>query len=430
MSEILSSPAFLAGALALIILALVFVLLPLWGGDAGAARIARRRKALEELKDDLEPGDYQRRVAALDEEASASRVRTGSPRGLVPLMAVSVTLLAVFLYMQVGTPAGLAPQSGQNAELREILGNLTEQVRQQPEDTEAWTRLGMIWKDMSQFPAAEAAFRRVLYIDPDDTFARVELAETLLYASGRARLPEASRALLDEALRADRDNQKALWLAGLGAFHDGDQQRALTLWTRLRDLLPPGNVRDQVDDQLARVSGASETGPGGASTRTARVNPHAGILPDDTPQRSGDASNGEPMANSGTARPASATDPQTPTAQGASIEVTVTLASDLAERVNGSEAVFIFARAVNGPPAPLAVKRLSAAELPARVVLSDNDSMAEGLSLSTFPSVTVSARISRTGNAIASPGDLQGETEALSVGDTEAVEVAIDQVVD
>lgn len=410
MSEILTSPMFIVGAIGLTILALVFVLLPLWRGDAVRARIARRRKALEELRDDLDPGDYQRRLAALDEEARQTAGRAPAARGLSALLIVAVPLLAAFLYTQVGTPAGLAPQSGQNAELREVLGRLARQVREQPENTEAWTRLGMIWKEMSQFPAAEAAFRRVLFINPADTFARVELAETLLYASGRTQLPDASRELLDEALANNPDNQKALWLAGLGAFHDGDQQRALELWTRLRDLLPPGNVRDQVEAQLARVTGTAETPTPPSSNQTARVNPHARIVPDDTRQaRSKD--------QSGTA-----------SAQGPAIEVQVKLAPDLAGRVNGSETVFVFARAVNGPPAPLAVKRLAAADLPAQVVLSDSDSMAQGLTLSSFPSVTISARVSKTGNAIASPGDLQGATDGLPVNETERVDIVIDQV--
>ena len=417
MSEIMASPAFLASALALTMLALMFVLLPLWRGNAGGARIVRRRKALEELKDDLDPEDFQRRMAALEQEASENRVRTGSLRGLVPLMIVSVPLLAVLLYTQVGTPAGLAPQTGQNAELRELLGNLTRQVREQPEDVEAWNRLGIIWKDMRQFPAAEAAFRRVLFIEPENTFARVELAENLLYASGRAELPDASLDLLDQALASEPENQKALWLAGLGAFHNGNRQRAVALWTRLRDLLPPGNVRNQIEDQLARVTGSDEIANSPALDRTARVNPRAGSLPDDTSQGASGSSNDQPNAANGAA-------------QGASVDVRVTLAPDLAGRINGSEAVFIFARAVNGPPAPLAVKRLAASQLPARVELSDSDSMAEGLSLSSFPSVTIAARISKSGNAVASSGDLQGVTEALTVSETDRVEIVIDQVIE
>lgn len=394
MSEILASPAFLAGALALMVLALVFVVLPLWRANTGGKRIARRRRALEELRDDLDPDDYRKQRAAIDREAAERHAGSGSLRGLTALIIIAVPLLTMFLYAQLGTPAGLEAQTGHNAQLREILGTLTRQVRSEPEDTEAWNRLGMIWKDMRQFPAAESAFRRVLYIDPENALARLELAETLLYASGRARLPEASRALLDQVLRQNPDNQKALWLAGLGAFHDGQRQRAIDLWTRLRGLLPPGDVRDQVEAQLARL--------------TARVPDAAGAAAD-------------PPAPTGQSQP--------PNASAASIDVDIAMAPELGDRITGSETVFVFARAVNGPPAPLAVKRFSAAELPTRVTLTDNDAMAAGLSLSTFPSVNVSARVSRSGNAIAAPGDLQGSTGALTVSQTAQVEIVIDQVV-
>lgn len=412
MSEILASPMFLLGTLALVLVALAFVLVPLWRRDSAATRLARKRRALEELRDDLESSEYRKRLANLDREHAETRSQPRSPKSLSALLIIAVPLLALFLYTQVGTPEGIEPEPGPNAELREVLGELTLRVRQQPQDIDAWNRLGMIWKQMQQYPAAEAAFRRVMFIDPSETFARVELAETLLYASGRARLPEASRELLDSVLVDDPDNQKALWLAGLGAFHDGEQQRALALWTRLRDQLPDGNVRDQVSEQIARVTGTAPSESEASAARTASANPHAGIMPP--------------------AREASA--PEAPGADGddagASIRVEVQLDQALAGRISGNETVFVFARAVNGPPAPLAVKRFTAADLPATVVLSDGDSMAQGLSLSTFPQVQISARVSRSGNAIAAAGDLQGQSGPLTVADTDQLSLVIDEVIE
>lgn len=414
MSEILSSPLFLVGTVVLVLLALLFALLPILRGGSAASRLARRRRALEELRDDLDPADYRKRLAKLELEQADAAGSSISPRGLAGLLVVSIPLLTLFFYSQVGRPDGIDPEPGPNGELRQILGELTSRVRNEPEDIDAWNQLGMIWKQLQQYPASEGAFRRVIYIEPENEFARVELAETLLYASSRAQLPAESRQLLDSVLADDPDNQKALWLAGLGAFHDGDQQRALALWTRLRDQLPEGSVRQRVSEQIAEITGAPAPEPAEQPARTAMVNPHAAMPP---------ARNTVPASPA--ANPADAEEQG-----GASIQVEVALDPALAGRLHGSETVFVFARAVNGPPAPLAVKRLSAADLPATVVLSDGDSMAQGLSLSTFPQVQISARISLTGNAIASTGDLQGQSGPVTVKETDRLGILIDEVVE
>jgi len=416
LSEILSSPLFLMGTVVLILLALFFVLLPILRGGSAGSRLARRRRALEELREDLDPADYRKRLTKLEQEKADAGGSATSLRSLAGLLVVSVPLLTFFLYTQVGRPDGIDPAPGQNAELRQILGDLTSRVRNEPEDIDAWNRLGMIWKQLQQYPASEGAFRRVMYIEPENEFARVELAETLLYASNRAQLPEASRELLDSVLADNPDNQKALWLAGLGAFHDGNDQRALRLWTRLRDSLPEGNVRQRVSDQIAQITEVPAPDPAVEPAPVPMTNPHAGMAPAGTSMRAASQADDSTTAEEGQ--------------QGARIEVAVSVDPSLTSRLSGAETVFIFARAVNGPPAPLAVKRLSASDLPATVILSDGDSMAEGLSLSVFPQVRISARISRSGNAIASTGDLQGQSGPIAVQETDQVEITIDEVIE
>jgi len=416
LSEILSSPLFLMGTVVLILLALFFVLLPILRGGSAGSRLARRRRALEELREDLDPADYRKRLTKLEQEKADAGGSATSLRSLAGLLVVSVPLLTFFLYTQVGRPDGIDPAPGQNAELRHILGDLTSRVRNEPEDIDAWNRLGMIWKQLQQYPASEGAFRRVMYIEPENEFARVELAETLLYASNRAQLPEASRELLDSVLADNPDNQKALWLAGLGAFHDGNDQRALRLWTRLRDSLPEGNVRQRVSDQIAQITEVPAPDPAVEPAPVPMTNPHAGMAPAGTGMRAASQADDSTTAEEGQ--------------QGARIEVAVSVDPSLTSRLSGAETVFIFARAVNGPPAPLAVKRLSASDLPATVILSDGDSMAEGLSLSVFPQVRISARISRSGNAIASTGDLQGQSGPIAVQETDQVEITIDEVIE
>jgi len=68
---------------------------------------------------------------------------------------------------------------------------------------------------------------------------------------------------------------------------------------------------------------------------------------------------------------------------------------------------------MNGPPMPLAVKRLSVAELPARITLSDDDAMVASMKLSSFNKIIVGARVSKSGNPVAQSGDLYFEIKGV-----------------
>ena len=418
MSDLLASPLFLAGAIALVLAALAFLLVPMLLGGGDAARLRRRRKALDELRDELSEAEYRERVARIDEERkSTTSPGSGSTRGLAFMLLAAVPVVGAVLYLQIGTPEGIDPDTGRTGELREALGELTRQVRQQPDDTDAWNQLGMIYKQIQQFPAAESAFRRVVFLEPENNLARVELAETLLFLAGQGTPPMESERLLRDVLADDPNNQKALWLGGLNAFHTGKRDRALTLWRRLERQLPEGEVRERIREQIASAVGMPGMNIGESAPADA---------PAEAPPAMG-ASQSAPEAPSAT-QPSMP--PPTETDAGTQVAVEVSLDPSLTNRITGSEVVFVFARAVNGPPAPLAVKRLQAAALPTTVVLSESDSMAEGLTLGTFPSVRVSARISRTGNVIASTGDLQGQTEGFDPKTAGHVSVLIDEIVE
>ena len=77
---------------------------------------------------------------------------------------------------------------------------------------------------------------------------------------------------------------------------------------------------------------------------------------------------------------------------------------------------------------PLAVLRIPARELPKDFVLDDSMGMGPGVKLSAAPAVVVEARISKSGNAIAQPGDLFGKSAPVKPGTT-GLRISIDQVV-
>src|SRR5207248_3585387 len=76
---------------------------------------------------------------------------------------------------------------------------------------------------------------------------------------------------------------------------------------------------------------------------------------------------------------------------------TVRLAPALAKQVKPDDLVFVFARAAEGPPMPLAVLRARAADLPLQFALNDSMAMASGMTVSAFPRVVVTARVSKAG---------------------------------
>jgi cytochrome c-type biogenesis protein CcmH len=105
----------------------------------------------------------------------------------------------------------------------------------------------------------------------------------------------------------------------------------------------------------------------------------------------------------------------------------VTLAPALAARAAPTDTVFIFARAAEGPRMPLAIVRRTVADLPISFALDDSMAMSPQMKLSNFPLVVVGARISKSGNAMPQPGDLQGQAAPTRTG-SNGIELVIDSV--
>jgi cytochrome c-type biogenesis protein CcmH len=158
----------------------------------------------------------------------------------------------------------------------------------------------------------------------------------------------------------------------------------------------------------------------------------------ETPADAGSAVDAAPAAESGLAQ-MNAMNAATPsdlkTSSGASersaqVVVKVALDPKFKESVGPNDTLFVFAKAVHGPPMPLAIARLTAAQLPASVTLTDAMGIIATATLSQFPQIVVGARISKSGNAIAQSGDLQTLSASLTTAHAEPVQLIIDRRVD
>lgn len=120
---------------------------------------------------------------------------------------------------------------------------------------------------------------------------------------------------------------------------------------------------------------------------------------------------------------------QPPAVAGATgISGTVSLAPELKGQVHANDAVFVYARAVDGPPMPLAVIRKQVRDLPLAFKLDDSMAMWPAAKVSAFARVVVTARVSKSGEGQARPGDLEGHSAAVAAG-TSGLQIEIGSIV-
>lgn len=328
---------------------------------------------------------------------------TGSNREkmLGAWVLVLMPLAGLFLYQQVGTPKAIniptakpqpqvatqEPHDAQQGQMDELVANLQQRMEQNPDDPDGWLILGRTLKTMKRYTEAETALSNAYRLLPDNAMVMVELAEARLFVSGRAEISDDEQQLLESALAIDPQQQKGLWLLGMGAAQKGQYVEAIEIWQNLLDLLDP-------------ASGAAQTVSQQIEMASARL--------------------GQPVAG-----PPAATAPVAkPVAAGSGIPITLNMAPELAQGLPPSAVLFIFIHPSGGAGMPLAVKRLGSPAFPVSLTLSDSDMLRPGTSLNDFDQLDISARVSMTGTANAASGDYQAERVTV---DAKAVtEIALD----
>jgi cytochrome c-type biogenesis protein CcmH len=407
-------------AAVLVALGLVFVLWPLLvtprpKKDPRMSKLEQEKATLQGLKAQGVLNEEQYREAGaklaaqwLESDAAATTPPPRPAMALALTLLVAVPLVTALLYTAVGTSEALDPAArvapatpaGAEANSHDLslaAAQLSERMKQNPDDVEGWRLLGRTYRSLERFADARDALKQAYDRQPQDAEILSEYAEVMGLSASPPSLVGEPEKLLDAALAIDADNQRALFLKGYARQQQGDLQGALTRWERLLTLIPAGEAPPTL---LAQIEQTRQQ-LGQSST------------PATTP----------PASSPGTAASPGSTDTSE-----ARVTVQVRLDPALAAKVQPDQTLFVFARAENGPPMPLAVTRLTASQLPATVTLTDAMGMVEGLKLSSFPRIVVGARISTTGRANASPGDLEGLSEGFALPRSEPVSVTIQTV--
>ncbi|MCB1961453.1 MAG: c-type cytochrome biogenesis protein CcmI [Rhodocyclaceae bacterium] len=403
---------FVVIAALLVIGALLLVVPPLFG--VGLRRIAEEdvgtvqaqtalgvlREQLADLKAEHAAGrvsdaDYQRtreelETRALDEGEATSITLAAQPaRAWGVAVALLVPLLAAAVYFTTGAPDGLDPAkvAGNDghqvtqAQVEQMVATLAERLKAEPDNPEGWFMLARSYNAMGRFQEAAAAYAELARQVPDEAQVYADWADALAAANGRALVGEPAR-LIDKALSLDPDNVKALALAGSAAFQAGDYAMAVVRWERIVSLLPAEN------ELAASIRGGIEE---------ARMR---GNLPP----------------------PAAAAPPVAAAGSGITLSGSVTLAPALVAKAAAEDVLFIYVRPVEGGM-PFAILRRTVADLPLQFDFTGVPSMAGDRPIPG--EVAIGARISKSGNAGARAGDLEGAPLTVKP-DAQGVDIVVD----
>lgn len=428
--------------------ALLFILPPLLRRNANAQvtdaadeNIAIHQQQLAELDADLANGvldteqyeqsrrELERRVL---QDTSANQTTIRPPRANWPLAITLATALpagAAALYLQLGQPQAFvlpyplmqaaaetapAPESENTAPaqgdaskppegsveqlLPAMAEKLVERLAKDPSDGNGWALLGRSYIVMQRFGDASKAFEKAVALLPADASLLADYAGTLAMST-ETRMQGKPTQLIEQALKIDPNNEKALYLAGTAAFDQQNFEGAVKHWEKMLTLMPANAGRKRLIIQ-ANVAEAKALARG------------------DVPPSPPVAQASPPSQNTG-AKPV--------TGATTSLTGSVALSPGLAAKFSPTDTVFIYARAAEGPPMPLAIITRQVKDLPVSFSMDDAMAMMPAMKLSGFPQVRVVARISKSGNAMPQSGDLQGMSPVVS-NSARGVKVVIDQV--
>lgn len=428
-------------AAGLILLAMAFIVIPLLrkyakqGLSSDELNLTVFQQQLKELDSDLSSGileqdQYDAARRDLEKEllldVSGSKVEksqmSSSSGKWMLISAFMVPLVALLLYQVLGSPkiiellasgpvaqaaeGGMqsphaqAGSTGQMPPMDELVHKLEAKLEAQPDNIQGWTMLARSYVAMGQPDKATGVYERALKIKDDDVDLLLSYAEHLGKQANNNFTGRAAE-LIEKAYALDQQGLNNLWLMGIVEYQRGSYQKAIERWESLADKLGPqsqdlANVDQAINDARERL---------GMEPKFSSI---------------------VPASDQPAVQPAPA---ETAADSGSAIRVKISLAPELQAKASPEQTVFIYAKAISGPPMPLAAMRKQVKDLPIEITLDDSLAMMPQMKLSLFPEVVVGARVSLSGSGPgAKPGDLQGEIKPVKPGQSAQVDVVINSV--
>lgn len=277
-------------------------------------------------------------------------------------------------------------------DIETMVAGLQQKLEQNPDNAEGWYMLGRSYMVLKHYPKAAKAFTRANNLVPENPDVMLSLADSLSM-SNQGQLMGRPAELIKKALTIRPDDLTALWLSGMAERQQGNNIAAIKQWNKVLPLLK-AQPQQAVELQNMITQARRDLNP----QQLAQL----------------DSKSTKQVAKQ----------PVNQDAQG--IRVKVDLSADFKDKASADDLVFIYAKAMSGPPMPLAAVKRKVQDLPVEVTLDDSMAMMPNLTLSSFDKVVVGARVSKTGSPIGNNGDLYSEASNIEKG--AEVKILIDSI--
>jgi cytochrome c-type biogenesis protein CcmI len=269
-------------------------------------------------------------------------------------------------------------------ELQAFALALRTKLSQSGDDEVAWMLLGRVAIMLNEFDMAKQSFDKALSMNPDNMQALVSYSQVLLLEGSDENMTRAA-GMLSKVLQAQPNNLDAISLLALIAFERKDWIQAKAAFEVLLASMDESDTRyAMISERISEIDGQI--------AQQSELNSHEQHV-----------------------------------VQG--IQVTVKIDEQLADKQPSNGILFVFAKASEGSPMPLAVVKLTDYSFPITVELSDANAMMAGLNLSSASEIVISARISNDDSVMPSAGELEGHSEVLLRKEVRQVQLNIDTLI-
>lgn len=320
---------------------------------------------------------------------AAVKTETGSSSGqglwMLPVLLIIIPLATVWIYQSLGASideqiADKLVEQGQSVNAgqemvwdSQLIAMISERVKQRRNNIYYWTILAQEAVSRSDMTAAANYFSETVRIEPRESYLLGQYAQALFFAEGN-RFTQPVITAIDNAFAVNSSNQTVLGLKGIQAFEGKDYKLAITFWQGAAQQLDPSS-----GDWQALQNGIQK----------ARQ-----LM-------------GEPTTD---------------------VQLSIALSIDKNIQYSADQMVFVAVIEADGPPMPIAARKLVASQLPSKIFLSDRDALIAGRSLSSAGKVRVIARLSTSGTATPQAGDWEAVSDSIAIGDDQInLELSISQ---